>query len=205
MEMLSKISKLLFKKPFYGKSLMSNKSLDDMISLLAKCVNIEGDIIECGVYRGGSLIEISKKLKQLKSNKIIYGLDTFEGHPYTDKGTAHIKGLFSDASYIKLHFLIKLLKLDNIILLKGLFVNSFVKLKNKKFCFVHLDCDLYKSYKECFKFILPRLAKNAIVVCDDYNSNDALMANIAIEESVGKENIVPLGCKGCYYIHINKK
>ena len=42
---------------------------------------IEGDICEVGVYRGFSLLATGILLKELKSSKIVWGFDTFEGFP----------------------------------------------------------------------------------------------------------------------------
>ena len=42
---------------------------------------VEGDIVEAGVYRGHSLISIAKLLKDLGSEKKVYGFDTFTGFP----------------------------------------------------------------------------------------------------------------------------
>ena len=42
---------------------------------------IEGDFVEAGVWRGGSLIILKKLIEKYKLNKKIYGYDTFEGMP----------------------------------------------------------------------------------------------------------------------------
>ena len=49
----------------------SNKEMEATLSLLEKCVKngLEGDVIECGVYMGGSSILIAKKLVDLGSKK----------------------------------------------------------------------------------------------------------------------------------------
>jgi len=43
--------------------------------------NLDGDIFEFGVFRGASLIAIAMLLKQLGSDKKIYGFDSFSGFP----------------------------------------------------------------------------------------------------------------------------
>ncbi len=40
---------------------------------------LDGNICEVGVYRGSSLISMALYLKKIKSDKIIYGFDTFQG------------------------------------------------------------------------------------------------------------------------------
>lgn len=43
--------------------------------------NIEGDILEAGVHKGVSLIGMGLFLKEIGSDKIIYGYDTWKGFP----------------------------------------------------------------------------------------------------------------------------
>lgn len=47
--------------------------------------DLEGDIVECGVFQGKSLISMGLMLKEIKSNKIVYGYDSFEGFPSIHK------------------------------------------------------------------------------------------------------------------------
>jgi hypothetical protein len=42
---------------------------------------IDGDIVEAGVYQGSSLIALGMFLKQIRSDKKIYGFDSFSGFP----------------------------------------------------------------------------------------------------------------------------
>lgn len=42
---------------------------------------IDGDIVESGVYQGKSLLGIALMLKELGSNKKVYGFDSFSGFP----------------------------------------------------------------------------------------------------------------------------
>ena len=55
------------------------------MSLLIKCIehihknNIEGDIVECGVWKGGNLICAQSYLNHLNLKKTIFGFDTFDG------------------------------------------------------------------------------------------------------------------------------
>lgn len=43
--------------------------------------NIPGDIVEAGVYKGASLIAVGMLLKELGSDKKVYGFDSFSGFP----------------------------------------------------------------------------------------------------------------------------
>lgn len=195
------ITRFLFKKPFYGKSLISDDGLKFVTCMLEKLIyeNVKGDVIECGVYRGGSLVEFGNKLKALNSDKTLFGLDTFEGHPYTDEGTKHVKGHLSDTSYEKVKYVIDSLGLNNVTLIKGKFSDTFPSLKDKRFCFAFVDCNLYQSVKECLHFLMPRMNKGGIIFIDDYYSESPLPANKAVEEFIDKKDLVILPKQQAYY------
>ena len=72
------------------KKIIKNSEIYSMtgrirMSLLIKTIehikneNIEGDIVECGVWKGGNLICAQLFLNELKLRKKIFGFDTFEG------------------------------------------------------------------------------------------------------------------------------
>ena len=42
---------------------------------------LDGDILEAGVFKGSTLLSMALFLKKIKSNKKIYGFDTFQGFP----------------------------------------------------------------------------------------------------------------------------
>lgn len=64
--------------PNFGKNLEMGPYFDFIRN---KCKNIEGDIIEFGVYRGDSAISAALLLERLNIKKKIIGLDTFGGFP----------------------------------------------------------------------------------------------------------------------------
>lgn len=54
---------------FYFEFVRSNHSL------------LEGDIVEAGVYQGRSLLGMAMMLKEIGSDKKVYGYDSFSGFP----------------------------------------------------------------------------------------------------------------------------
>jgi O-methyltransferase len=68
-------------------NLCSNYSMtghDRMHSLIKsieyiKQNNVDGDFVECGVWKGGNLIIFQKYVEKFNLNKKIYAYDTFEG------------------------------------------------------------------------------------------------------------------------------
>jgi len=198
-------------------SFCSSSHLEFMLSLIEKCISkgLEGDIIECGVYKGGSCLRIAKKMKSLQSKKILYALDTFEGHPYDDldnmpanlrkevynkKTPKVMKKLYDDVNLeeIKNKFMEE--NLDNTIFLKGLFEESFKEISDRKFCFAHVDADTYLSVKQCIEFLKPRMVSDGIMLFDDYNMPEYPGCNKAVDDLLGRSSLILLKPHKAYWI-----
>src|SRR5262245_3491535 len=51
------------------------------LQMLARCARLEGDVVECGVFRGQSLLRMAVWLQQQGIRKAVHGLDSFAGFP----------------------------------------------------------------------------------------------------------------------------
>ena len=209
-----------YKKKLENPSDFSYCTNDDMqvtFSLLEKCIksSLEGDVIECGVYMGGSSIQIAKKLVDLGSKKNLYALDTFEGHPYDDesdmpeelkkeaygnKSPQKWKGKLNDVDLDKIKKNFMKENLDNTIFLKGLFEESFKKISDKKFCFAHVDADFYLSVKQCIEFLKERMVSKGIILFDDYNLPGYLGCNKAVDDLLGRSSLKLLKRTRAYWV-----
>jgi O-methyltransferase len=163
--------------PGYGQTTLSSKKLDTLRTRLRDCLakNPEGDLIECGVFRGGSLVEIGRLAQKLTPSKKVFGADTFEGHPFDDpedlppdSRLVHRKGLFAGNNYDRVSQMLADNGLENTTLLRGMVGDTLPSLADRKFCFAHLDMDLYVSTKQALEFIVPRLVPGGVIVFDDY-------------------------------------
>ena len=63
-------------------------------------------------------------------------------------------------------------KFEFVEIFKGWIPERFNEVSSKKFNFIHIDVDLYKPTLDSIQFFFPRLEKNGIMICDDYNSTD---------------------------------
>ena len=153
-------------------------------STLARIVDtmpeFEGGIIECGVYRGATLLGVAHRLalRGIHGIKMI-GCDSFEGFPEPSTedslgdGAFHetaLKGVFSDTSYDGLRFRIEGLGYSNDIqLLRGFFEHTLPQLSNQTFSIAHIDCDLYQSYVTSLECLYPRMVKGGYMIFDEYD------------------------------------
>ena len=88
---------------YYGiaapRTLVSPESCYVLRTLLLQCLNVRGDIWECGVYKGGTAAMIASLLRNSVSKKKLFLFDTFEGMPETDPIKDWVKkGVFNDTS-----------------------------------------------------------------------------------------------------------
>ena len=60
--------------------------------------------------------------------------------------------------------------------------DTLPRFANYRFCFAHLDCDIYQSYKETLEFFYPRMTPGAIILLDEYNDPPWPGCNRAVDE-----------------------
>lgn len=153
------------------------KGIIDIIDSVA--LKIEGDIAECGCYRGGGTILIAEIIKERGLNKHIYAFDTFEGMPKATEqdrmvnGHIHYsKGILGDTSLRLVQTKARYFKVDNIITFsKGYFQDTIPLIigAEQKFSIIIIDPDQFEGTKCCLNFFYPKMAKGGIVLIDDYS------------------------------------
>lgn len=139
----------------------------------------DGAVAECGVYKGSTLLGIAHILRLRGIQVPMYGLDSFEGFPepaaedLRADGSLHERakqGIFSDTSFERVQRRITRLGFaENVKLIKGFFENTLPQLGEKKFSLVHLDCDLYQSYRTCLEFFYDKVLPGGYIVFDEYD------------------------------------
>ena len=145
----------------------------ELLQAVVNTDRLQGDIIECGTYRGGSTVLVAQVLDRIGSGKQVYACDTFEGHPYDDIDSAvdyHRAGRGSDTSvsYVRSKFERFGVK-SRIAIAKGRFEDILLReLGDKEFSLAFLDCDLYDSAKVAYSFLYTRVVPGGCIVVHDY-------------------------------------
>ena len=153
---------------------------------------VEGDFVECGVWKGGNLILFQNYIDELNLDKKIYAFDTFEGMSKPQDIDVTYKGEKSKIMLEKLakkkvdrneNILIAECSLknvirnfnencknNNLICIKGLVEDTLKIEKNipNKISILRLDTDWYSSTKKELEILFPLLEKNGILIIDDY-------------------------------------
>lgn len=173
------------------KTLVSADRCYVIYSLLRQAVHLEGDVWECGVYKGGTAKMLATLLQEINPSKPLYLFDTFEGMPETDPvKDLHKQGDFSDTSVEAVKNFVG--GADVCIVRKGFIPKTFVGLETHSIAFAHIDVDIYRAILDCLDFIWPRLTLGGFIVFDDYGFPSCPGARIAVDEFFSDNKCIPL-------------
>lgn len=175
---------------------------------------ISGDVVECGVFKGGGAIALIKSLAIFGlTDRKVFLLDTFEGWPEPSAEDTDIFGQNHKKNYhkeIETSSKTSCYRLDNffertksaiyentrefpesnIIFLKGMVENTLPNDQVGHLCLLRLDTDYYESTKWELQQLYPQLNDNGILLIDDYGQFHG--ARKAVDEyfSVRREKLL---------------
>lgn len=147
--------------------------------LLSLLKNVQGDIVECGVASGGSLVILSILNRNSEVKRHIWGFDSFEGLPIPSEKDMSSpqsmarKGMFGQGVEEVLHNL-RAAGFDEhairsqVTLVKGWFSEMLPKYAGPSIALLHIDADLYDSYKCALENLWPKLAVGGVAAFDEY-------------------------------------
>jgi hypothetical protein len=167
--------------------------------LYKSIINLPGEIIECGVYKGASLMRFltfREALESSYSRKII-GFDAFGKFPLQENTADNkfIKRFEEESgdgiSKEELDEFIKRKKIENYELIKGDILETIPKYLEThpelKIALLHIDVDVYEPTKVILENLFSRVVKQGIIILDDYGTVDG--ETRAVDEFFSERNI----------------
>lgn len=135
---------------------------------------LDGNVAECGVFRGDS----AKFINKFFPDKILHLFDTFEGFEKGDveyelrlKNPLYVNGKFASKKIFvdtDLEMMMeKMCHPEKIRIHKGYFPET-TKGITEKFCFVNLDMDLYLPMIEGLRFFWDKMVVGGCILLHDY-------------------------------------
>jgi len=184
----------LIRQGMYNRTIFPNE-LALLYSVASLQKNKEGDFAETGVYKGSS----ARIICEAKGNKPFHLFDTFKGMPEVLKiDKKYKKGMLNDVSFERVKQ--RLSKYNNILFYKGFFPDTAEAVKDKKFSFVNIDMDIYKSTKDSLEFFYKRMVKGGIIIGHDYQSIEAVKKAFDKFFDDKTEKVIPLCMSQCIVI-----
>ena len=145
---------------------------------------IQGAIVECGVWKGGSMAAVARTLIQLRdSSRDLYLFDTFEGmsaptYKDTDYSGKQASDILRNSPSFRcddapLESVRQVLyqtgyPKEKIHFIQGKVEDTIPASAPESICLLRLDTDWYQSTKHELIHLFPRLCQRGVIVIDDY-------------------------------------
>jgi O-methyltransferase len=155
------------------------------INNLQRCVEtviadgIPGDLMECGVWRGGLCVVMRGLLKAFGEPRLVWVADSFQGLPTPDE-----KLNLKDAVVHELmgpinHLSVSLADVQEVFrrydlldeqvkFLPGWFDDTIPTAPVERLAVLRLDGDYYESTRTCLEHLYPKLSVGGFLILDDY-------------------------------------
>ena len=170
----------LFKKckNFTMTSLERMYALRDATQYIAKH-KIPGDIVECGVWKGGSLMMCALTLVKIgDTGRNIYMYDTYTGMPEPSRNDKweglerqclnDCKWTFASLEEVQKNMLATGYPQENILFVKGKVEDTIPGTIPERISLLRIDTDWYESTYHQLLHLFPRLSPHGVIIVDDY-------------------------------------
>ncbi|HEX9989877.1 MAG TPA: TylF/MycF/NovP-related O-methyltransferase [Chloroflexia bacterium] len=147
---------------------------------------IPGDIVECGVYKGGSMMAVAKSLVAQGAERKLYLFDTYEGMPdpadadvtvygkaaadimrKEDKATSDIWA-YSPLEEVQRNLRDTGYDARLLVFVKGRVEETIPEQAPEQISLLRLDTDWYESTYHELVHLYPRLSVGGVLIIDDY-------------------------------------
>ena len=170
--------------------------------------NIEGDFVECGVWRGGSTMAAALTLKSLgDERRNLYLYDTFEGMSAPTAEDVGLDGQKAEKTFsnrklsedtsdwcrspideVKANLASTGYSAEKMHFIKGKVEDVIPEtMPAGPIAILRLDTDWYESTRHEMLHLYPRLAQNGVIIIDDYGEWQG--ARKAIDEYIAEHNL----------------
>jgi len=145
--------------------------------------NIPGDFVECGVWKGGSVMLMARALRRRnEGRREIHVFDTFEGMTEPTSHDVSYDGEVASETYVRVNDRLIAIGLEEvkknvlsvgydpekIHFVKGKVEETIPRYAPQRIALLRLDTDWYESTKHELHHLFPRLSPGGVVIIDDY-------------------------------------
>lgn len=161
--------------------------------MMERIAGVPGDVVECGVSIGHGLLYFMLLGEMMGQGRTVWGFDSFEGFPESTAPDAKADGSYQapKGHYATPAQLVSRVLQDghvaqqlidkNLRLVKGFFDETLSRYDGT-IALLHLDCDLYASYRTCLSSLYERVAPSGLILFDEYEDDRFPGARRAVDE-----------------------
>ena len=165
---------------------------------------VPGDVIEAGVWRGGTAIFMKAVLRAHQTqDRTVWVADSFEGLPAPDANRHPVEAKAHDSQIMRdvyHHFAVDLEEVrsnfrrfglldDSVQFLKGWFKDTLPLAPITRLSVMRLDGDYYDSTMDCLNNLYDKLSIGGYVIIDDYGQDEWTYCRQAVDEFRSKRHI----------------
>lgn len=158
---------------------------------------VGGDVVECGIARGGSAALMGLALRARDSSRRLWVFDTLDGLPppsasdpdleIAERYTGTCRGTLDEVTALFEALGIS----DGAVFVKGLFQDTVARADVGPIAVMHLDGDWYESVMVCLDHFYDRVSPGGVIQIDDYGHWEG--AREAVDEFMRRHGLaIPL-------------
>ncbi len=133
-----------------------------------KALQVEGDFVECGVYKGSTAMSNLIYLRPLINNRKYYLFDTFDG-PDKEVSTKDEYDRLKDHYPDCYQFVVDSFKpYPNVVVIKGSVPGTLRQKQIDKISYLSIDMNCAYPEYEAMAYFWPKLVPGGVIVLDDY-------------------------------------
>ncbi len=194
-------------------TMVKNKNLISLYHLVqcADRLNLPGDIVECGVWNGGSaaVIGLAGAEGPNPRSRMLWLFDSFQGLPRPDErdGEEERRAYFKewnkgDIGKVKEIFRKMGLRLEKVNIVPGWFEDTLATASVGPIALLHIDADWYTSVKIALEAFYDKVVPGGFVVLDDYGYWEGCtqaLRDFFSEHGISQMRIERMGGEGGYF------
>lgn len=184
--------------PWFGFSMIGHRRLENVQFCVESVLNnqIEGDLVECGAWRGGATIFMRSILKAYGiEDRLVWVADSFEGLPkpkndHDGWDLTNLDYLKVSLEQVQANFARFDLLDDQVRFLKGWFADTLPDAPIDRIAVLRLDGDMYHSTMDTLVSLYPKVSPGGFVIVDDYHSWPACKQ--AVDDYLAQHGLKPV-------------
>jgi O-methyltransferase len=176
----------------HSNTLVDHMRCYELWSLVAETAKVDGDILEVGVWRGGTGCVMAARAQMIGRKGDVFLCDTFRGVVKAGTSDATYKG--GEHANTNIGIVNQLLMENNVhncIILQGIFPEETGDtIASRRFSLCHIDVDVYESARDIFDWVWPRMPIGGVVVFDDYGFKNCIGIAMLGEDLRARQDLV---------------
>ena len=161
--------------------------------MFERAAGVPGDIVECGTSVGHGILLWALLCDLAHVDRTVWGFDSFSGFPEPtaadgrpDGSQAIQRGKYRTPPEIVQRVLtdggVSPHRLrDRVRIIKGFFDDSLSEHQGA-IAILHLDCDLYDSYRTCLEALYDKVSRGGLILFDEYRDDNHPGCRRAVDE-----------------------